>query len=263
MTDPEIERAVLAATLSADAATGSDGERLSETIPTGQEETFLGSTTWPQASDLRDPHLCPGADTPPHLELMAGKALFGAPLSSQPQPLPLRLAPSNNALGCRKYNEDDAAELKGSIVLVERGDCTFHRKALQVQEAGGLGLVVTNTKNVMPDLMGDYPGDAKISIPLAMLSRGEGVVVREVLLRAGGEGGGGDASVHCSLTRSTTSGLLDLRYSGVLSAASPHGAVLWRRGRAVPSFIQTTAFASALSTSYYQFQADALGAEVC
>lgn len=74
-------------------------------------------------------------------------------------------------------------DVAGKIVLVDRGSCTFESKALKIQNAGGLGMLLANNVDTNPPTMGD---DAALTEPIviAQLSvlQTEGVAIKAELL---------------------------------------------------------------------------------
>ena len=60
------------------------------------------------------------------------------------------------------------APATGKIVLVDRGICGFKLKALNVQNAGGVGVVIANTKPAPNDGVIDMQDDATITTPITI-----------------------------------------------------------------------------------------------
>ncbi|KAI9483063.1 MAG: peptidase S8/S53 domain-containing protein [Benjaminiella poitrasii] len=78
--------------------------------------------------------------------------------------------------GCEGSNPDN--ELEGKIVLVQRGNCTFDQKALEVEKHGAIGIIIYN----------NLPDDAllkiqalKTTLPLASISMESGEELKESL----------------------------------------------------------------------------------
>lgn len=65
-----------------------------------------------------------------------------------------------------------------SILVVDRGVCTFASKGLRAQAAGALAVVVVQTFDVWPYMMEDTRGEAKagdgLRIPMCMVSQADG-----------------------------------------------------------------------------------------
>ncbi|MBA2539840.1 MAG: M36 family metallopeptidase, partial [Deltaproteobacteria bacterium] len=74
-------------------------------------------------------------------------------------------------------------DVTGKIVLVDRGICTFESKALKIQNAGGVGMILANNNANNPPTMGDDV-DTTDPITIAQLSilQTEGVTLEEELL---------------------------------------------------------------------------------
>lgn len=61
--------------------------------------------------------------------------------------------------------EVPAGDVAGKIVLVDRGNCTFESKALRIQQAGGIGMIVANHVDTNPPTMGD---DSSLTEPITI-----------------------------------------------------------------------------------------------
>ncbi len=73
-------------------------------------------------------------------------------------------ASSNPSYGCNKIKNKD--EIKGKIAVVDRGGCFFVNKALNVQEAGAIGILVIDFEKGTAGMgAGDPATSAKIKIP--------------------------------------------------------------------------------------------------
>lgn len=83
----------------------------------------------------------------------------------------------------------NAADLAGRIALVDRGTCTFVEKALRVQAAGAIGLVVVNNAECGLPPMGGQ--STEVTIPAIGISKADGDAIRQELSTARV-----DASVH-------------------------------------------------------------------
>lgn len=73
----------------------------------------------------------------------------------------------------------NAEEMEGKIALVERGDCFFSIKHLEVQDAGAVGIVVYNNVPGDPFVMGG--DDEGIEIPGLMVSRSDGELFKSTI----------------------------------------------------------------------------------
>ena len=58
-------------------------------------------------------------------------------------PLPVRLAHPSNGCGSIR-NAFGLGSLEGALVVTLRGGCSFEDKAMNVQAAGGVGILVVN-----------------------------------------------------------------------------------------------------------------------
>lgn len=67
-----------------------------------------------------------------------------------------------------------------SILVMDRGACTFASKALRANAAGASAAVIVQTHDVWPYVMEDSKGEAKagggLSIPVCMISKEKGEV---------------------------------------------------------------------------------------
>jgi hypothetical protein len=68
------------------------------------------------------------------------KGLFGGPLACTP----LRLVMSEPRLGCEPLT-NSVDDIKGSIVVIARGECSFADKVAFAQDAGAAGVIIGNT----------------------------------------------------------------------------------------------------------------------
>lgn len=113
----------------------------------------------------------------------AGLSSFGAPPISTRSSVGRLVASSIDPVFCLPA---DCTEVAGSIVLVERGVCSFSLKALRAQECGAIGIVISNTPlspedtetSVFP--LADDGGGFRVRIPAVMVSHVNG----QMLLRA-------------------------------------------------------------------------------
>lgn len=70
-----------------------------------------------------------------------------------------------------ELSEEQKAQVKGRIALIDRGQFTFSVKIKNAFEAGALGVVVINNQDGPAFVMG---GDGKFDIPAIMISKSEG-----------------------------------------------------------------------------------------
>uniref|UniRef100_K3W8C9 alpha-1,2-Mannosidase n=1 Tax=Globisporangium ultimum (strain ATCC 200006 / CBS 805.95 / DAOM BR144) TaxID=431595 RepID=K3W8C9_GLOUD len=81
------------------------------------------------------------------MTLVAWPAKFGQQITRETHvELPLLLYSSRIHEGCDRLSKRDAALVRGNLVFVARGTCTFAEKALRMQNAGAAGVIIVNTK---------------------------------------------------------------------------------------------------------------------
>jgi minor extracellular serine protease Vpr len=68
-----------------------------------------------------------------------------------------------------------AADLTGDVVLIRRGGCTFHQKALNAQDAGAVAVVLYN--NVSGGFSPTVAGTPAITIPVVAISVADGALI--------------------------------------------------------------------------------------
>lgn len=89
--------------------------------------------------------------------------------------------------------------VSGKIVLAKRGACSFELKALNIQNAGGVGMVLAdNLPGSTPPPLGDDAGTSGVTLPALSLTQADGAALESALLA-------GPVTVH--LTRSTHAAL--------------------------------------------------------
>ncbi|MCW5802197.1 MAG: M36 family metallopeptidase [Deltaproteobacteria bacterium] len=126
--------------------------------------------------DERTLTLQPQNRTPP-----TGTAAFGAINFDTTAPLVLGVdgagADPNDA--CTALANDVA----GKIVLVNRGQCSFELKALNVQSAGGAGVIIANNQNAAnpPQMPGDATINTPITIGVLSVTMAEGALIKQEL----------------------------------------------------------------------------------
>ena len=221
------------------------------------EEHLLYEGTWPLETDIKQGAGCP--HQAPHMQFLGGGATFGREpeeMSEKVEPATLVRAPQKNILGCRPYTASEAVGMAGAVVVLDRGDCTFHHKALLVQQAGGSGMVVLSDHNTRPEEMTDYPGDQQVFIPMMLLAKKDGVTLAQMMSEM--------QHLTATITKgSHSTGPAEFRFSGIVAAPSPVGITLWRATRPVPGFVEPSAMTAALTSSCYLHTSKMRGAEVC
>ncbi|MGC5628082.1 S8 family serine peptidase [Georgenia sp. Z1344] len=83
------------------------------------------------------------------------------------------------AQGCEPYTED----LTGQLVLVERGNCTFHIKAANAEAAGAAAVIIYN--NAPGLLSATVEGDPAVTVPTTFVDQATG---QDLVSRIGSEG---------------------------------------------------------------------------
>jgi minor extracellular serine protease Vpr len=115
--------------------------------------------------------------------------------------------PTSTADGC---SELPAGSLEGHVVLIRRGTCTFHVKALNAQNAGAEGVVLYN--NVAGRFAPTVQGPVEITIPVVAISDSEGVLIDSRL-----------AAGPVTMTWTDRSGIFDNPTGGLISSFSSYG----------------------------------------
>ncbi|CAK4078679.1 unnamed protein product [Aphanomyces euteiches] len=77
--------------------------------------------------------------------------------------------------------------IRGKIVLVKRGNCSFTRKAMHVQDMGGIGMIAVNNKAQTPKpsyqrlySLSDDGSGHKVKIPVVMISMNNALDLEEL-----------------------------------------------------------------------------------
>ena len=129
-------------------------------------------------------------------ECAAAQAQFGPKLNATGITANVVLSSDNNGAltdGCS--HPQNAAQIAGSIALVDRGTCTFVEKAANMQKVGAIGVMVANNVFGPPTVM--PPADPSIQIPSVMISRNAGVSLKQAL---------GAGTVNVTMRARTTQG---------------------------------------------------------
>jgi hypothetical protein len=116
------------------------------------------------------------------------KGLFGGSLACTPQ----RIVVGEPRLGCE--NLSNAADVKDSIVVLFRGECSFADKVAFAQDSGAAGVVIGNTGEElirMPAGWLKYPNDIAIKIPVVVVRQTTALALRKIIAR--------DAEVHAQI----------------------------------------------------------------
>lgn len=113
-----------------------------------------------------------------------GNATFGPPLANPPvqgQLMPVVDQTDGTGLACTPLSNLNALAVRGNIALVDRGTCSFVQKALTVQAAGAIGMVVAD--NQPGEASGMSGSDPTIAIPSVRITQAAGVTLKAALQR--------------------------------------------------------------------------------
>ncbi len=96
----------------------------------------------------------------------------------------------NNSNACQRFEnvtldrEGDPDQNFSPIILIERGSCSFVRKARNVQEVGGALALVMNNVDTDPAriIMIDDGTGASIVIPTVLISKADGQALRSAIV---------------------------------------------------------------------------------
>jgi len=98
----------------------------------------------------------------------------------------LGLVPTDPPCGCGYIRNHE--EVEGKIALVDRGDCSFVSKVVRAEEAGAVGVVVTDDERDNDETfvsMADDTTGREVSIPAAFVLGKNGHVIKRMLGRLG------------------------------------------------------------------------------
>jgi extracellular elastinolytic metalloproteinase len=106
-------------------------------------------------------------------------AEFGSTLR---KPVSGAIVVANDAAGVSPTDACEALQptaVSGTIVLADRGSCTFVTKARNAQAAGAIGLIIANNTGGT-DIIGLGGTDNSITIPVLMISQNDGATLKPV-----------------------------------------------------------------------------------
>lgn len=83
-----------------------------------------------------------------------------------------------NLDGCQAITNN----VTGKFVVVDRGNCTFKRKAVNLQAAGASGVIIVNNAAGLPGLSNDNTINTAITIPVIGLTTADGTALRTALM---------------------------------------------------------------------------------
>lgn len=81
-------------------------------------------------------------------------------------------------LANKDYSEEEKAQIKNNVALIDRGEVTFSEKIKRAEAAGAIGVVIVNNTDGEPFGMG---GDGKYNIPAIMIAKDLGVKVKAAM----------------------------------------------------------------------------------
>ncbi|KAI8089167.1 peptidase S8/S53 domain-containing protein [Halteromyces radiatus] len=116
----------------------------------------------------------------------------------------------NSGTGCEPIMQD----IVNKIVLVKRGGCDFGQKAMQVQNAGGAGILIYNSKKEDDPVTIDLHRYSRVTIPVASLSAQDGLSLLRLYY------GANDTT---QMTMKFLSEILPTRNAGLMSLFSTWG----------------------------------------
>jgi hypothetical protein len=126
----------------------------------------------------------------------AGEASFGplpstVPVSAQVMPVAEQTAAAGE--GCEPFNAANTAAVRNSIALISRGVCGFAVKTKNAQNAGAVGVIITD--NAAGAVTGLGGSDATVTIPAVRVTLATGNTIREQLKRRSRTGSGVVAAI--------------------------------------------------------------------
>lgn len=87
--------------------------------------------------------------------------------------------------GCTPYTIKQSKLIKGKVLLLKRGDCTFYHKAHLAQLNGAIGVVFYSDKEGMFSPSLDEDSKDEVRIPTVLVSKGDYKRVRKFLKEEG------------------------------------------------------------------------------
>lgn len=158
------------------------------------------------------------------------EAAFTPPLSVT-GPLSAGLVAADPLEACASLN--NAGEVAGRIVLIQRGSCAFELKGNNAEAAGALGFVVFNNQpGAGPIVMG---GGNTVNIPGIMIGNNDGLVI------AGTLGGGTPVDVTLDASIEVPVPELDDTLADFSSRGPGHGGSTFKPDLAAPGSLITSA----------------------
>ncbi|KAJ3024281.1 alpha mannosidase-like protein [Thoreauomyces humboldtii] len=116
---------------------------------------------------------------------IVAQANFGPVIVSDTRIPGLLVIPnSGNSAGCDPHGPDEADGIRGKIMLVPRGECSFAEKTRWAEQAGAIAIIVSNTSGhgVFP-MAGPSDVVDTTGIPSVMISAINGAIIRQMVAR--------------------------------------------------------------------------------
>ena len=116
----------------------------------------------------------------------SSEADFGPKLTDDPVTAELAIGMDGSdtpLLGCGELI--NPANLRGKVVMIERGECPFQMKAYRAEQAGAVAVIISNPANDLITMGGmDEASDYPVTIPVIMVRAIDAQPLREALYRA-------------------------------------------------------------------------------
>ncbi|CAO3689717.1 unnamed protein product [Rhizopus stolonifer] len=109
------------------------------------------------------------------VEMLGYKSDFGSQ-TIQLDNVPVQVFGDQGFLGCAPFSEQEAKEVKGTVLLLNRGHCGFQLKALHAQQAGALGVIFLSNKSHLFRPAANMAGE-DIKIPSILVSHPDSVLL--------------------------------------------------------------------------------------
>ena len=152
-------------------------------MPTDKSPQFMGATLYVSAPSALAGVRIAGSPA-------WGAGGWGGATPAWPKPaMTAKLVYANPNTACTGSSPTppaNAAELAGNIALVDRGVCEFGWKALAVEQAGAIGVIIVQNRQDLPLSMGAGTYGAQVTIPVMMICQNDGARLAAHLSDPGG-----------------------------------------------------------------------------
>lgn len=131
-----------------------------------------------------------------------GDAAFGSPVGHPPvsgQLMPVVDQANGTGLACTPLSPINARAVQGNVALVDRGSCPFVTKAVNVQAAGAIAMIVADNAPGTP--AGMSGSDPSVTIPSVRISQADGQALRAALAKRSRTASGVIATLTLDPTR--------------------------------------------------------------